>query len=66
LNDLNVDYKSLVQDRGLPAAIGGLADQIIIDALGVDVHMKTFPHEPGKTLIDSHLHSTFRPNSTPT
>jgi hypothetical protein len=52
LDDVNIDYKSFVQDRGLPDAIAMCADQIVIDAMDVDTHIKEFPYDPTKQLVD--------------
>jgi hypothetical protein len=51
-DDVNFDYKKFVQDRGLPDAISMVADQIVIDALNVDTHMKEFAYDGGKQLVD--------------
>ena len=52
LDDVNFDYKTLVQDRGLPDAIAMAADQVVIDALNVDTHMKEFPYDAGQQLVN--------------
>jgi hypothetical protein len=52
MNDVNFDYKTFVQDRGLPDAISMAADQIVIDALNVDTHMKEFAYDASQELVN--------------
>jgi hypothetical protein len=52
LDDVNFDYKTFIQERGLADAISMCADQLVIDALNVDTHIKEFPYQPGQSLVD--------------
>jgi hypothetical protein len=52
LDDVNFDYKSFVQDRGLPDAISMRADQLVIDSMNVDTRMKEFTYQSGQALVD--------------
>jgi hypothetical protein len=52
LDDVNIDYKSFVQDRGLPDAVAMRNDQIVIDAMDVDTRIKELSYKPNQSLPD--------------
>jgi hypothetical protein len=51
LKDINADYKSLVQDRGCRMPSPMCTDQVVIDAMNIDIRMREIPYGPGKILI---------------